>query len=193
MGKRYDWPRRSAGFTFIELVIALVLMGLLAIIAIPRINVTNYRIESAMRGVGTGIMGAQRYAVTRQHDVIVLIDVGNQTIRVHDDANNNQVQDSGERVRAIPLGDNIVIGQGNAPAYSLGPGPVTFMKQVTGIPAVTFHRNGSASELGGFYLTSQRALNTGAHPEDTRFVRIERATGRVEWYRYQPPSWNRGF
>ena len=193
VGKHYDPSRKRLGFTFVELVIVLVVIGLLAVVAIPRINLTRYRIESAMRGVGTALIAAQRYAVTRQHDVIVLLDAGNQTIRVHDDANNNQAQDSGERVRAIPLGDNIVIGQGNAPAYTLGPGPITFTKQVGGVPAVTFHRNGAASELGGLYLTSTRALNSGGNPEDSRFIRIERATGRVEWYRYLPPSWTRGF
>jgi hypothetical protein len=53
-----------------------------------------------------------------------------------------------------------------------------------------FHRTGSASEAKGVYITS---LRTG-HPEDTRALEIERSTGRVSWYRFQPPSsWKRGF
>jgi hypothetical protein len=53
-----------------------------------------------------------------------------------------------------------------------------------------FHRTGSASEAKGVYITSQR---TG-HPEDTRALEVERSTGRVSWYRFQPPSsWKRGF
>jgi hypothetical protein len=61
------------------------------------------------------------------------------------------------------------------------------------MPAVVFHRDGSASEAGGFYLTSTRAATSGAHVEDTRAIELERATGRASWYKYGPPLWRRAF
>lgn len=185
--------RARWGFTLIEIVIVAVIIGLLAVIALPNIDLSRYRIDSAMRSVGTSLQAAQRRAVTRQHDVVVLFAVGEQTIRLYEDANNNKQQDTGELVRAIPMGDQVAIGLGNAPAHSLGSGPVTFATDGGGVPAVTFHRSGSASEHGGLYLTSQRAINTGGHPEDTRLIEIERATGRVSWWRYLPPAWKREF
>lgn len=181
------------GFTLIEVVIVAVIIGLLAVIALPNIDLPRYRIDNAMRSVGTSLQAAQRRAVTRQHDVVVLFAVSEQTIRVHEDANNNKQQDSGELVRAVPMGDQVAIGRGNAPSHPLGSGPVTFSSDGGGVPVVTFHRNGSASEHGGVYLTSRRAINTGGHPEDTRLIEIERATGRVSWWRYLPPSWRQEF
>ncbi len=187
--------RRSneEGFTIIEVIIVAVVIGLLAAIAIPNIDLSRYRIDNAMRSVGTSLQAAQRRAVTRQHDVIVLIDATASTIRVHEDVNNNQTHDTGELIRAFPMGDQVLVGLGNAPPHPIGAGPVTFTKQVDGVPAVTFHRNGSASELGGVYLTSRRAVNTGAHPDDTRLLEVERATGRVSWWRYLAGSWKREF
>ncbi len=185
--------RSRGGFTLIEVVIVAVVIGLLAVIALPNIDLSRYRIDNGMRSIGTGLQAAQRRAVTRQHDVIVLMDVTNQIIRVHEDVNNNQQQDTDELVRAIPMGDQVAIGQGSAPNHPIGAGPVTFTKRVAGVPAITFHRNGAASERGGLYLTSQRAINTGAHPDDSRLLEIERATGRVSWWRYLDGSWRREF
>jgi hypothetical protein len=163
------------------------------VIALPRINVTRYQIDSGMRSLGSGMQAAQRRAISRQHDIIVFFDVNNQIVRVHEDRDNNGQVDTGELIRALPIGDKVVLGRGNAPAHPIGAGPVTFTKQISNIPAVTFHRNGAASEQGGVYMTSRRALNTGAHPEDTRLLEIERATGRVSWHRYTGSAWEREF
>jgi Tfp pilus assembly protein FimT len=177
----------------VEILVVLAIIGLVAVFALPRVDYARYRIDGTMRGVATSLLGAQRAAVTRQHDIIVLLDATNQTIRIHDDANDNHVLDAGERVRAIPLGDAVVLGQGPAPPHSgVGPGPVTFTKQVDGVPALTFHRNGAASEYGGFYLTSRRAM-AGGYASDARLVVVERSTGRVTRYRYDGSGWVEAF
>jgi hypothetical protein len=171
----------------------MVILGLVVAFAAPKIDMTRYRVESSMQGIGMTMLAAERQAITQQHDVILLFDVPNNKIRIHDDANNNGVIDAGERVRGVPLGDGIVFGRATAPARPMGPGPVTFTKVINGFPALVFHRDGSASEAGGFYLTSVRAATSGAHLEDSRSIELERATGRASWYKYGAPVWRRAF
>jgi len=50
-----------------------------------------------------------------------------------------------------------------------------------------------ASEAGGFYLTSNRALQAGTHLDDTRSVELERATGRALWFKYGSGGWQQAF
>lgn len=181
------------GFTLIEMLIVMVILGLVVAFAAPKIDMTRYRIESGMQGIGITMLAVERQAITQQHDVILLFDVPNNKITIHDDANNNGVIDPGERVRGVSLGDGVVFGRATAPARPMGPGPVTFTKVINGFPALVFHRDGSASEAGGFYLTSVRAATSGAHLEDSRAIELERATGRASWYRYGAPVWRRAF
>lgn len=182
----------ARGVTLIELLTVVVIIGILASIAMPRIDITRYRVNSAMQTAGLTLLAAQRTAVTRQHDVVVGFDVATASIRVHDDANNDGTVDPGERVRSRPLGDNVVFGLAGAPAWAIGANAVTFGQSRAGLPAVTFHRNGSASEYGGVYITSRRAASSGLATE-TRLLEVERATGRTTWYRYAGGAWARGF
>jgi prepilin-type N-terminal cleavage/methylation domain-containing protein len=181
------------GFTLIEMLIVLVIIGLVVGLAAPKIDITKFRIESAMQGVGTTLLAVERQAITQQHDVIVMFDVPNNLLRIHDDANNNGIVDPGERVRGMPLGEGIVFGRAGVTPRPMGTAAVSFTKVVAGLPAVVFHRDGSASEAGGFYLTSYRAAGAGVHLDDTRAVELERATGRASWYKYGAGGWLRAF
>jgi prepilin-type N-terminal cleavage/methylation domain-containing protein len=186
-------PAPRQGFTIIELLIVMIVIGVIASFVAPRVNLARYQVESGMLGVGTTLIAAQRLSVLRGYDVIIGFDVPNASIRVHEDSNRNGLIDAGERVRRMPLGEHVVFGRGSAPAFDIGTGPVTFTEIRDGLPCLVFHRNGSANQAQGFYLTSQRAVRSGTHPEDARLVVIDRATGRINWYRYGPPSWRRGF
>jgi len=187
--------RRSTrtGFTMIEIVIVLSVVGVLALFAIPNFDLSRFRVNSAMQGISSTLMAAQRQAVTRQHDIVVTFDVTGNAMFILDDADNDGAASAGERQRRVPLGETIVFGRGAAPAFGLGAATVTFTKTIGGRPAVIFHRGGSASESGGFYLTTQEAVNTGGRLADTRALEIERSTGRVSWYRYTGTAWERGF
>jgi prepilin-type N-terminal cleavage/methylation domain-containing protein len=186
-------PASAAGFSLIEILIVLAILGIVVAMVAPKIDLTRYRLESEMQGVGMTLLASERQAITQQHDVIVMFDAAQGLIRIHDDKNNNGLADAGERVRGVAIGEGVVFGRASAPARPMGSGPVTFTKIVNGLPAVVFHRDGSASEAGGFYLTSVRAATSGTHVEDTRAIELERATGRASWYRYGPPSWRRAF
>lgn len=169
----------------------MVLIGILAAIAYPAIDSMRYNAESAMMQIGTALQAAQREAVARQHDVLVIFDAPNGRLRIVFDVNGNGTADGSERVRGVALEPQIVFGRGGAPARAFGAGPVTLSD---GSQTLTFHRNGSASASGGLYLTSVRAAAGEARRvRDTRAVEIVRATGRVEWFRYNMSAWARGF
>lgn len=186
--------RVTVGFTFVEIVIVLTIIGLLTAIVAPRIDLERYQVDTAMEGVGATLLMAHRLAVTKQHDVIVSFDVPGAAILIHEDANNDGVLDGDERQRREPLGDKVVFGRGGAPAHRIGDAVVSFDRVHQGRPALTFHRNGSASEAGGFYLTARRAENaSGELPSYARVVEIVRATGRVSWHRFANDAWRRGF
>lgn len=181
------------GVTLIEMVMVAVLIGITTAFIAPKIDVTSYRVNNAMQGIGTTLLAAQRLAITRQHDVVILFDTKSNVIRVHQDADNNGKINGTEHVATTPLGESIVYGLGGAPAMTAAGGPITFTQKKDDVTSLTFHRDGSASEAGVVYLTSKRAVNQGDLPRDARAIRVERATGQVSWYRYLAPTWKRGF
>lgn len=181
------------GVTLIELLTVVTIIGIIAAIALPRIDLTRYRVDAAMQATGTTMLAAQRLAVTRGHDVVVMFDAANSSLRIHEDADNDGTINGTERVRAITLGDQVTYGTGGAAAHPVGGGPITFGQAREGLPAVLFHRNGSASEFGGVYLTSRRATLSPGHSNDTRVLQIERSTGRTAWFRYTGATWIQGF
>lgn len=185
--------RSTRGFSLSEMLAVVTIVGLTTAIVAPKIDLPHYGIEAGMRGIGTTLMVAQRDAVAAQHDIIVSFDSSAHALRIHWDADNDDTEDPGERIRIIGLDDGVTFGRpAGVAARSFGSAPINFA-QVNGRPAVIFRRNGSASESGGLYLTSIRALRPGANrPDDTRAIEFERATGRAEWFRYRS-SWTRGF
>ncbi|HEX7242449.1 MAG TPA: prepilin-type N-terminal cleavage/methylation domain-containing protein [Longimicrobiaceae bacterium] len=186
-------PLHTRGFTLAEVMTALVVVGIMVAIAAPRLDLTTFRVDGAMQAAGSTLLAAQRAAVVRQHDVVVAFQTDGGLIRVHEDADNDGLLDAGETVGFTELGEGVVFGRGGAPAHPVGAGPVTFARRQGGVPCVTFHRNGTASEEGGAYLTTQAAARTGSKPATARLVRVDRATGRASWFRYSGGRWEQGF
>lgn|SRR5690606_4379475 len=184
--------RGNGGFTLIEALIIVTVISIVVGIAIPHVDVKRFRLNEAVREVTSTLARAQYRAVLHQYDVVVWFEVTPRRLRVHEDRNNDGVVQAGEPVTVVPLPDGVVFGRGSAPALPMGPGPVTF-KQRFGTPFVTFHRNGTASEAGGLYLTAVRPAGAPAQAEDTRAVEVERSTGRASWLLHDGSGWKRGF
>jgi len=179
------------GFSLIELLVAIGVVAVLAAIAIPRIDLDAYKVSAAVRAVTSSLTYAQRLAVSLQHDVRVAFDSANSRLRVHEDLDNDNVMDPGERVTYTPLDNGVVFGIGPAPAFTFGGNTFNMLGQQGGLPMLAFRRDGSASENAGFYLNAVRAVAAG-NPSKTRAGEVVRSSGRVIWYSYGSFAWVRG-
>lgn len=184
---------RRSGFTLIELVMVMAMIGIMVAIAAPRIDIAGYRVNSALQVFGTTILTAQRQALTQQHDIIVQFDTASRSLVLHQDRDNDGVVDVGEPTRRVNMGESVVFGLGDAPARGNLSDPITFTRRIDGLRALIFHRDGSASEGGGFYLTTDKAAGASNLPQHSRLVLVERATGRATAYRYLGSSWRKSF
>ena len=72
--------------------------GLIAGVALPRLNVNQYRVDAGVRSVASMLTQAQRMAVTQQYNVNVLFITDQNAIRMHEDVDNDNVIDGDERV-----------------------------------------------------------------------------------------------
>jgi prepilin-type N-terminal cleavage/methylation domain-containing protein len=190
-------PRPKAGFTLIEMLIVVVIIGLTAAIALPRINLSRIRSKTAIQTLGTTMLALQRDAIAKQHNIVIMIDQTTRSLRVLYDSTNDLRINNNERVKVISTGEEIVFGRpAGVPARPFGGNPVNFTttELSTGLPAIVLYRNGSAKEAGGLYLSTVKAMaGATGHANETWAMEIVRATGRAEWLRWNGTGWVRGF
>lgn len=180
----------TAGFTLLEMLTVMAVASILMLIMIPRVDVARFQLDAGMREVGSAVAAARGRAILRQHDYILMFDEAGFVLL--DDSNNNGKTDPGEERRRVDLPERVKFDRGGAPPILGLTEGVSFTKRAEGLPALTFHRNGAASEESVIYLTSIRAANGDNNPQDTRALRIERATGRVRCLSYRTLAWREG-
>jgi prepilin-type N-terminal cleavage/methylation domain-containing protein len=188
----YPAPRSGRrGFSLVEALNVIVIVGIMASIAIPRSSVATYKANSGAQVIASTLTYAQRQAISRQTDTRVAFDVANNELRIHEKADNDNVIDLGERVTVTPLPEGLVFGRGTAAARGMGTAVVNFTRTQGGLPIVIFRRDGSASESGGVYVTTTAGLSVG-RTADVRAVEVSRATGRAAWFSYATGAWKDG-
>src|SRR4051794_6372065 len=80
---------RRSGFTMLEVVVVLLITGIVAGLAIPRIDITRYKADAVVTSVRSAMQQAQRASLVAQYDVIVSFDITGGRIRIAWDANND--------------------------------------------------------------------------------------------------------
>ncbi|HEV8150187.1 MAG TPA: GspH/FimT family pseudopilin [Gemmatimonadales bacterium] len=175
---------RPAGFSLTEMLILIVMLSILASLAIPRLDYNRFRVNADARNVMMTLAYAQRLAVSLQHNVQVTFDASYNQVRTLEDANDDGLFTSNERVRGFQLTEGVVFSQ-NSVADLPAPSPTNLLTQVS------FWRDGSANTAGVVYLNTRKGIARGDN-EDARALEIARATGRTNWWTYTGGSWRKG-
>ncbi len=176
------------GFSMIEVLSVIVIIGLLTAVALPKVGIASYQANAGAQVVSSALSYAQRQAISRQADTRVAFDLPNNRLRLHEDRNNDNVIDAGERVTFTNLPEGITFGRGTAAARAIGGEVVTFTRAQGILPVLVFRRDGTASEDGGVYLSTIAGLSID-RTSDVRAVEISRATGRATWFSFGTGTW----
>ena len=195
-----DRPPRytlTGGFTLVEVMLTIIIIGIVAAIGLPRIDFEGAKVNSAMRTVALTFAHAQRTAVSLQMDIWVAVDTTEGSLRLHEDRNNDGVIQNTERVSHSSMDEGVKFGSSGAPALGFGGAYASFTRTQGGLPAIVFHRDGTANESGGLYLTTYKAFaqnqaGTPGAAYKTRAVAIDQATGRAYWWTYANGTWVSG-
>lgn len=176
----------------VELVVAMTVIAVVMMIAVPNIDYVGMRVNGSARKVSITLMNAQRLAVLRQHAIIVAFDTTRHLLRVHEDGDSDGAIDAGETINYVSLEDGVIFDRGAAPQHTFGSAAISFVNRQGALPAVTFSRSGSAGENGGFFIASSRSSDLGRSSE-VRAFEVNRATGRAVMYTYAHGTWQRSF
>lgn len=150
---------RSAGFTLLELVIVIVILGVLAVVALPRIGEGSFRSAAFAEQVATAFRYAQRLAVATGCDVQVQVSSATNTyaVRRRSDGSDTSCGSSG--------GFTLDVASPGGGAFS---GAATAGVTVTQGLVITFNAQGLPNPNGGTAIVGGRSIIVEA---DTGHVR----------------------
>jgi prepilin-type N-terminal cleavage/methylation domain-containing protein len=181
--------RPRAGFTLIEMMVTLVIMGILLGMSVFRLDTARYVADANVRLVRYALQHAQRLSLEQQRDVIVSFDTVTGRIRVGLDRDNSKTITGNEpRIwRTLEEGARFTkpsVGvTGTVAAAVTG----SNLKIIDGFQSLTFHRDGSASSTLEVYLRV-----TGHSKPAQRAVTLVQSTARTDWFQKSTGSWTKG-
>ena len=178
---------RRCGFSMIEMLMTLIIIGIVTLMAVPKLDLSHMKSDAALRQLTTFFVQAQRTALKKQYNVIVSIDVASNRLRFVEDRNNSNTYDAGDRMMWMAFDPGVTFVSAPTPLDGMG-GTVTFLKPrvIDGYSSVIFRRNGAASSDGALFITTKPS-----DPGSIRGLEITQSTGRADPYKYTGSAWVR--
>ncbi|QPJ66752.1 MAG: prepilin-type N-terminal cleavage/methylation domain-containing protein [Candidatus Nitrohelix vancouverensis] len=187
---------RDSGFSLIEIMVVIVVMGVLMAISIPKISnwAQMYQINAEAQKVYFDLMLARSKAIGNNNDVIVTFDVSNHTYTIHDDTNSDGSADSGEEVKTVNLENNMKFGYDSS-IQDVDGNAMSAAADFGGAATLTFNSRGEASAGGGVYMLPSK--DVGLSTDRMRAVSIVMGTGSADLWKYDslaatPGPWSTG-
>ena len=186
--------KQATGFTVIELLIAVGILGILSSIAIPSYNawLPKTRVNNAARELFTELQLAKMKAITENNDYVITFDSANNTYSIYDDDDNDFATagaESDELVKAIDI-DTKHPGIEYGYVSEKSPNGSVITKAVTfsGSPRrMAFGPTGLANKNGSISLVPTE--DTSNSRKDRQRVITVLKTGRVRLYRNTGSCW----
>lgn len=170
------------------MMLVVALIAIMAAMALPKISLLRYRQDANGRLVQRTLILAQHTALTKNTNVLFVVDYAASRMRIVQDTNANGAADAAEYWNSWRLGDGArfavptVTVDGATAFYATGPGVST----TTVGPTITFYPSGSASGDAVLYV----GVPTG-RSDALRAIEFAGATGRTRLWRYLQGSWRR--
>lgn len=164
------------------------LLAIVAAMALPKISFLRYRQDANGRLVQRTLTVAQQRALTRNTNVLFVLDHAASRMRIVQDTNANGAVDGSEPWESWRLSEGAqfaiptVTVDGATPYYATGPGVST----TTAGPTITFYPNGAASGDALLYV----GVLTG-RSDALRAIEFAGSTGRTRLWRFREGSWRR--
>ena len=168
------------------LVVALV--AIMAAMALPKISFLRYRQDANGRLVQRTLIVAQQKALSKNTNVLFVMDYAESRMRIVQDTNANGAADVSEVWESWQLNEGArfaiptVTVDGATAYYATGPGVST----TTAGPTITFYPSGSASGDAILYV----GVSSG-RSDALRAIEFAGSTGRTRLWRYLEGSWRR--
>ena len=183
---------KNQGFTLIELLITIAFFGIIIAIGIPNFAKwkEKYEVNGQAQKVYFDIMLARSTSIKNNNNVSVTFDISENLYEVHDDTNNNGVEDHGESIKSVNLENNVEFGY--VPELLDIDGNIVSSPIFMGSSnTVTFNSRGQATKSGSIFLIHKNDI--GISNNRLRSINILRATGAVEYLKYdikaKPTPW----